>query len=243
MAKKKNTNEYRIREHEPNLETAEQMLTNIFEELKLEPASVPLEVMLSYVKYRRERYKLQRVTLVVILILFIMLPLQFIPPTFTVTQLSGTETGVPTYIIKLSGPMPVASVTASVDDALFPVTELGDRVYSVQPMQNGTMNIRVTLSNRQYRDASIQVSNIDTSTPYLVSSNMEDNRLYLYVADDGTGIDYNRIYAEELDGTTVYPSSWNVGTGEIVFDNASNTLNVYIPDTRGNYLHLVLTLN
>ena len=31
MAKKKNTNEYRIREHEPNLETAEQMLTNIFE--------------------------------------------------------------------------------------------------------------------------------------------------------------------------------------------------------------------
>lgn len=243
MAKKnKDYSTYQIREHEPNLETAEQMLTNIFEELKLEAPSVPLEVMLSYVKYRRERYKLQRVVLVAILILFILIPLQFIAPRFTVSELTGADAGIPTYIIKLNGPMPVASVAASIDGNLFPVTDLGNHLYSVQPTLNGTMNVRVTLSNRQYRDASVVVENIDSSTPYLVSSHMDGNDLFLYVADDETGIDYNHIYGEALDGTTFYPSSWNVATGEIVFADAVNALNVYIPDERGNYLHLVLTL-
>ncbi len=243
MASKKNyRKEYRIREHEPSMETANQMLTNIFEELKLEPSSVPLEVMLSYVKYRRERYKLQRAVLVLILCLFVLLPLQFVAPRFTVTQLSGTESGIPTYIVKLKGPMPVASVTASIDGSLFPVTDLGDHVYSIQPSQNGTMTVRVTLSNHQYRTTSLEVSSIDTITPYLVSSSMDGDSLHLFVADDETGIDYNHIYAETLDGTTMYPSSWNIGSGEIVFDEVTDALNVYIPDERGNYLHLVLTL-
>ena len=60
--------------------TASQMLENIFDACEVEPNTVPLSVLKSYSNYRRERFLLQKVLLVIILLFFCMVPLLFIAP-------------------------------------------------------------------------------------------------------------------------------------------------------------------
>ena len=59
---------------------ASQMLENIFDACEVEPNTVPLSVLTSYSNYRRERFLLQKVLLVIILLFFCLAPLMFIAP-------------------------------------------------------------------------------------------------------------------------------------------------------------------
>ena len=62
-------------EHQPELrlEDARRILRNVFEENNVEPNSVPLEVLTAYSNYRKERFSLQRIIIVIIMVLFLSL--------------------------------------------------------------------------------------------------------------------------------------------------------------------------
>ena len=69
---------------------AKQMLENIFEACDMESNKIPLEVLTSYSNYRRERFALQRLVLVVIMVLFFLLPVLFIAPKISIRELPAT---------------------------------------------------------------------------------------------------------------------------------------------------------
>ena len=88
----------------------------------------------------------------------------------------------------------------------------------------------------------MDVSGIDNESPYLVSNETVGDFLHLKVADDGLGIDYDKIYAETLSGTVIKPYSIKKSTGEIIFEIPDESMNIYIPDVKENTLQLVITI-
>ena len=70
-------------------ETAALMLGNIFNACEKEPNTVPLSVLTSYSNYRRERFLLQKVILLIVFLLFCTLPFWFVPASFTVNITSS----------------------------------------------------------------------------------------------------------------------------------------------------------
>ena len=146
---------------------AKQMLENIFEACDMESNKIPLEVLTSYSNYRRERFALQRLVLVVIMVLFFLLPVLFIAPKISIRELPATISADPVYELHVTSKFPsVSRVTATIDGHNIPVYETGTRQYSIEPTMNGTMTITVVLSNHQYAVETIAVTGIDrTSAP------------------------------------------------------------------------------
>lgn len=70
---------------------ADRMLENIFDACQAEPNTIPLKTLISYTRYRRERFSFQKILLVVILLLFCLLPLLFLYPGVSL-QLQPTDT-------------------------------------------------------------------------------------------------------------------------------------------------------
>lgn len=232
-----------IRKMEPDIETASQMLSNIFDELDLQPSSVSLEVMSSYSSYRRERYTLQKIILIVVLAAFLLVPLFFIGPKISIREVTGPTVLEPFYEVTVKSVLPVSSVTAMIDDYSFAVTENGGRVYTVKPTINGTLDVKVKLANFQYGVAHADVKGIDTETPIMLPETfMDEGVLTLYLEDKDSGVNLNEVYAMTLDNIVLYPSSINEAECSVTFLEPSDSMNIFVPDRKGNVLHLVLTL-
>ncbi len=232
------------RENQPelNLEQAGRILEHVFEANHMEPNSIPLEVLTSYSNYRKERFSLQRMIIVIIMVLFLMIPFLFIPAEFTVQINADAKDVNPTYTMKVTSPMPVKRINASIEGRNVPVYETDSHIYSIEPTINGRMMLTLTLLNNQTTTRYVDVKNIDLKAPTVVSSDIDNERVYLYVSDEGTGIDYEHIKAVQTDGTVIKPSSYDKESGCIIFLYPEDSLNIYIPDFAKNKLQLVLTL-
>ena len=68
---------------------ATKLLENVFEECDVEPNTVPMEALSAYSGYRKERFFLQRLILVIAIVLFLMLPFLFISPDYKVSEADG----------------------------------------------------------------------------------------------------------------------------------------------------------
>ena len=223
-------------------DAANKLLENIFDACQQEPNSIPLNKLALYSEYRRERYGLQKFIIIAVMIVFLALPLCFISPDVTIERLSGPDEKIPIYQIRVKSDLPISRVSASVDDHGFPVYESGDRLYTVQPTENGELKVKVTLANRQYSVVSLDVDDIDYTTPILVGNAHVDDMLVLDVEDGGAGIDWNGIYAETLSGKTMAPLSYDEEAGEVIFEFPEESVNIFIPDFKENVLQLVLSI-
>lgn len=224
---------------------AKQMLENIFEACDMEANKIPLEVLSSYSNYRRERFALQKLILIIMMVLFFLLPVLFIAPTVSIQETSASTQTDPVYELHVSSVFPpVSRVTATIDGHNIPVYETGTRQYSIEPTANGTMIVTVVLANHQYTVENIEVSGIDRTSPVLISNEVQDGQLLLYLQDEegGSGIDYEHIYAADGTGNQILPVSWDEETGCVIFDYPTSSLNIFVPDLAGNTLQLILTL-
>lgn len=95
-------------------ESAGQILENVFEFCRMEPCKVPLEVLESYSNYRTERFYLQRVAIVVMMVLFCLLPFLFVMPTFSLDGGEPNGLGQPTYRVEVDTFLPISRVTAQI---------------------------------------------------------------------------------------------------------------------------------
>lgn len=151
--------------------------------------------MISYTRYRRERFSFQKILLVVILLLFCLLPLLFLYPGVSL-QLQPTDTPwLPTYRIDVDTLLPVSSVYAEVDGARLLVAAAGENTYIVEPRANGTLSVTVTLINNQYQTVTVPVSDVDTEAPACSSHSQKDGKVWLTLEDSGSGVDYSSITA------------------------------------------------
>lgn len=223
-------------------DAATKLLENIFDACQREPNAIPLNKLALYSEYRRERYGLQKFVLIAVMIVFFALPVCFLSPEVKVERLSGPQEKIPIYRIEVESDLPVSLVAASVGDRGFPVYEAGERVYTVQPTENGELKIKVTLANKQYRVVSVPVGDVDYLPPSLVSDVHTDNLLVLGVTDEGSGVNWNAIRAETLAGETLLPEYYDEEAGEVAFAFPNETVNIFIPDMKENILQLVLSV-
>ena len=238
-------------------DTASKLLANVFDACEAEPNTIPLDKLASYSEYRRERYSLQKIILLVIIVIFCLLPLCFISPRFTIEKISAEDADYPTYEIRVSDSIiPVSLVSATLDGRSIPVYETGDRLYNVTPTDNGLMNVFVRLGNRQYNYSDelaecgdVLVEGIDVTAPKLdparhYARSEDGSLLILYLIEDGSGLDYENSYGETLYGDKVYyciEEESDPSQNLMVFEFPDESANFFIYDMKGNMLQLVLT--
>jgi len=222
-------------------ETSE-ILDRVFSECGSEANTVPMDTISSYAVYRKERFTLQRAILSLALLVFLMLPLCFLMPGYTVSVDEEGERGLPVYTVEVSSLLPVGRVLASIRDHGLPVYEAGAKEFTVEPTRNGDLDISVELVNRQIVSGSHEVTAVDAEGPVLTGSEKLKDGFLLKVADSGIGVDYRDIYAVDASGETHYPLSASEEEG-VLFEYPSETWDIYIPDHIGNTLHLSVKLH
>lgn len=220
--------------------TASQMLDNILIACDAQPNTVPLSVLSSYSNYRKDRYLFQRIILILIILVFCLLPLFFITPEFSVTDITS-KVNQPSYEIDVHSFLPVERIEAKIDDIPIPVYETGEKLYSIEPAQNGVLKVKVVLKNRQSSIKTVDVTTVDLTPPDVLSTESDADYVYIYMEDDLSGIDYKNITARDIDGIEVLPQSYDQTEGYVIFRHQENPLNLSIPDNAGNTLQVVLT--
>ena len=226
-----------------SFEEASRILERAFEVNEMENNSIPLEVLASYSNYRKERFTLQRTILVIIMTLFILLPLLFIPAAFTVNMDETLDRDFnPVYRLTVDSLMLVDRVSASIDGFNIPVYEVDSHIYSIEPSRNGEMEVTVTLINRQTLTQHVKVTGVDREVPTALSCSKVGDELHLYLSDDGSGIDFSGIEALDLEGNEIDVISVDEEAGCVTLSAASDTINVYVTDQAGNKLQLILTI-
>lgn len=235
-------NNYNGPDNIPDLdpEMISQILTNVYDACEAEPSEVPIESLISYSSYRQERHVFQKVLVIAALIVFILLPFLFVSPKFEITQAGNI--GQPKYIIDVDTFIPVNVVSATMEDGSnLVVYESGIHEYTVQPAKNGKIDINVILANRQYQKGTIEVDELDTTAPHITSHKTENDIVYIYVDDDGSGIDYDKVYGMSASGDTVQPLDYSGKGKYVAFAYPEESLTVYIPDMAGNMLNLLVS--
>ena len=216
------------------------VLEQIFEQCGVEPNSIPMEALSAYTVYRSERFHLQKGILVAMLTLFFLLPFLFVRARFTVDMQEDGVRKLPVYTVHVENILPVHSVKARQKNRMLPVYEADAKTFTIEPTRNGTLQISVALFNRQETTTVLKVEGVDRKGPAFTGSDVIDGMVYLYVEDDGIGVDYDGVYAANAAGTRVLPTETDPDTGTIVFPYPDEGWDVYIPDHIGNTLHLAL---
>lgn len=227
----------------PELDVSQidEILKNVYDACDTAPSTIPIESLISYTDYRKERHLSVKILTAVAIILFLLLPMLFISPDFTVEE-TGTS-GTPEYVVSVDNFLPVTAVSATMEDGTrLVVYESGVHEYTVQPSSNGKMDINVILFNRQYKTASVTVETLDRTAPAIVSHKTKNGYVYLYIKDEGTGVDYDSVYAVTASGDTVLPAKHSEDKGYIAFRYPKESLNIYVSDKAGNRLTLLVTV-
>lgn len=221
-------------------EIAEQILGNVFDTVGQEHNSVPLEALTSYANYRKERYTLQRTTILIVLVLFMLLPLLFITAKIIIAVNNEQEN--PVYAVKVDSTIPVGQIIAKINGKNVPIYEVAPNEYIVQPGTNGELSVSVTLINRQITSAEVTVDNVDTETPYLVSTDSLPTGIALYLHDADSALDADNITVVDENGEPVAFDYF--ADKEMMFlAYPDSTLEISVPDMRGNTLRIRLKTN
>lgn len=223
-------------------QVASQMLSNIFDACDIEANTVPLEVLTSYSNYRKERFLTQKIILAILLLLFFLLPILFVAPKFTLEQKEGEVPGKPYVALQVTNLIPTDKINAMMGDSKVPVYEMADGTYQVIPDRNGQLEVTVTLMNEQYTTRSIKVTDVDTKSPVLISSERIDGKLMIYFEEDSGILDYENIYAKTTDGEIIKPLSYSEKDLCVTFSYPTEPINIYVSDISDNTLQVVLTL-
>lgn len=223
-------------------DTANQMLSNVFEACDYEANRVPLEVLQSYSHYRRERHLLQKGIILVVVVLFLMVPILFITANVEVGWVEGTPPGSPIVQVMARSIIPVESVTATMGEYTLEVYQVAEGMYQIHPNRNGTLLVTVTLTNKQFTQHEFKVDNVDVTPPQLVGSELVDGQLEIFFTDDVSELDFETVYAVDDKGKVVYPTGYNKETMSVTFAYPDSYLNIFVSDTCKNTLQLVLTV-
>ena len=224
-----------------SLDDAERLLEFVFYEEGRKPNTIPLATLIEYNEYRMQRHTLQRYFVFFIILCFAAIPLFTITPEFTLDiDKAAAKSGQLKYTFTIDSFIPVDTATAQIGDKIVPVLQDGKKSYYMLPTANGPMDVTVNFANKRSVTETINVTGVDRDVPELVSSKTANDKVYLYVKDTGSGINWKRIYALNGAGDKIAPSSYNAIIGELIFEYPDDYLNVYIPDRTGNVLHAVI---
>lgn len=233
-------NPFRKKKNEPDIVVVEQMLANVFSACQKEPNTVPLEVIMSYSNYRRERFILQRTLIAAMLVLFLLLPSLFVTAKIIISRHEDGDSLNPVYEVQVPSRVPISGLDASIGEYNVPVTEIDSHNYILTPTVNGEMCVSVTLINKQITTVQVPVTEVDMNAPTLVSTGFDDHFFYIYVEDDKSGIDPLAISMVDSEGNQLDGYEFDAETNCVKVPYPETVTNVLISDFNGNVLKLQL---
>ena len=215
-------------------QTANQLLSNVFEACDMEPSSIPVEVLESWGNYKKPAFDLGKFISYTFIVLLILLPLLFFHPNISAKRVNVDSTTDAVYNITVQTLLPVNNVSASLDGEPIALINEGSKEYTTTLKKNGTLTITATTFNGQKTTRTYEVTHLDTDKPQFIQSYTKDNQVYLVVQDTYSGINYSGI-------TGMTPVSYDESTGTIVFQIPDSPQTVTIPDNAGNELTLLIS--
>lgn len=229
----------KIKEPVLSSEHAEQILFDVFDSCGFEKNTVPLDVLLSYANYRKEKYTLQKTAIIFVLFLFMLLPLLFVTAEILIAVNFEKENSNPQYKVTVAPFIPVDSISVKMNGRTVPIYEVNSHEFVISPTDSGEMSITVTLFNKQTSTDIVSVVDVDTTPPTLVSVDTEDEVVTVIVEDKDSGVDLEGISAQDVDGNAV-EWKYDEETASIILDYPSSVVTVSVPDKRGNVLTIRL---
>lgn len=217
---------------------AKAMLDKIFEQCEVDPNSVPIEALAAYTDYQRKKQRRKKLIPVGVALVLLLVVSLLMPPRYTVEETTDGTYGLPVYLVHMKSLLPVRSVGARMGDRGVPVSEVDGKTFSVEPSRNGTMEITVTLFNRRSGTTTVEVNGVDNEAPVYTGSKVKEGKVSIFVRDDGTGVDFEGIYAMSESGDYIEPLGSEPEGGEVIFEYPEELWDIYIPDKLGNTLHL-----
>ena len=128
------------------------------------------------------------------------------------------------------------------DGAELKAHEVAEQLYYLYPDRNGKLTLTVTLVNKNSTQAEVEVVGVDHTPPQLVASKLKGGELEIWFRDEDSPIDYSSIHAMDMQGTKILPLRCDEGNMSATFCFPDNSLNIFVSDTCGNMLQLVLTV-
>lgn len=109
--------------------------------------------------------------------------------------------------------------------------------YEAKICHNGQYQFEVVLWSGRKVTKEFEVNTIDTGLPelYWHSWNTDKDTLYCLVTDDMSGVDYTKIYKEDLEGNRFLPIRVNEETGEVEFQLSEAPFFIHLTDKADNY--------
>lgn len=217
-----------------DVQTANQLLNNVFDACEMEPNSIPVEVLESWGNYQKPSFDLARTVTYFFLLVIILLPLLFFHPTISAKRINMDSATDAVYDISISSFLPVAVVSADLDGKPVSLQQKNKHDYTLTLTTNGTLSVTAVSMNGQETTETYEIAHLDTDKPEFIQSYTQGALVYLVVRDTYSGIDYDRI-----SGLT--PQSIDEESGTIAFTIPDEPQTVTIPDRAGNELILLIS--
>lgn len=109
-----------------------------------------------------------------------------------------------------------------------------DGLYVVTVNANGTYTIAVTGAGNRTATANVVVDSIDEAIPALERHAVEGDAIVLFFSDQGSGVEWEAIYATDASGAHIRPLEVDPSTGRVVFAMPTADMNVHVRDLAGN---------
>lgn len=226
-----------------NNEAADQILANVFEFCNQEPNAVSLEEIKAQKKQRRLLTALCWSLGILLLLVVLILPLVLSTARVEIGWVEGSAPGSPVLQISASSFIPIESISARIDGVEMKIHEVAEQLYYLYPDRNGKLTLTVTLVNRNSTEAEVEVIGVDHTPPELVASELAGRELEIWFRDEDSEIDYTSIYALDMQGVKILPLSCDEENMSATFVFPEASMNIFVKDTCGNLLQLVLTVD
>lgn len=220
---------------------AQDILQSVYRGVDKPACNIPLDVLSTYVVYRKDRYRFQKGSLTVIMLLFLILPVFFYVPRLDLQELKE-EQNRKVQILQVKSLIPILNVEAYVDGVLVPVAEIDKGVYAIQPDRNGELIVSVLVWNGQSVSVASTIAVFDTESPYLVDSYVKDGMLHLQFKDDQSGVDFSSARIFDENGVESVPVTISDEIGEITLEKPKSSVTIYVEDEKGNNLQLTIEI-
>lgn len=159
------------------------------------------------------------------------------PPTIKEIQVVDMAHNAQSEILIRTGTGISAQTVTVVSENGIPVTaELVQKgQYSVKVKNNGKYTISVMGPGGIQTSTSVEVNSVDVDIPQMVKYYLQGDELVIYFSDDKSGVDWNSIYGEDIDGNRVTPISYDEQAGSVTFQAPTEDMQIFLQDMAGNW--------
>lgn len=216
----------------------EQVLYNVLASCGRPPNLIPVSNLTAWANCTRRRFLVPRVLCALVLLLLLLLPLEYVRPTLSVTRVGGDYSEA-VYDVSVRNPLSTVSVSFALDGEPLRCEPLSSSLYRVRIERNGLLSASALSINGQAARADVDVYFIDTDRPELVGSSYDDAYIYIEVMDSYSGVDLDQISC--LSSGAPYP--FDVALGDdgvcrLTLPRSDLSLDIIVPDLVGNILQL-----